>query len=77
MNFDICFPLCNDVDEGHVNDDRTDELIWFDIMAGEFLPIIRRRQRPRPLGICEISASASNIMVSAHSLRGWATIKLL
>ena len=67
MNFDICFPLCNDVDEGHVNDDRTDELIWFDIMAGEFLPIIRRWHRPRPLGICEISASASNIMVSAHS----------
>ena len=67
MNFDICFPLCNDVAEGHVNDDRTDELIWFDIMAGEFLPIIRRWHRPRPLGICEISASASNIMVSAHS----------
>ena len=67
MNFDICFPVCNDVGEGPVYDDRTDELIWSDIMVGEFLPIIRRRQRPRPLGICEISASASNIMVSAHS----------
>ena len=67
MNFYICCPVSNDVGEGPVNDDRTDELIWFDIMAGEFLPIIRRWHRPRPLGICEISASASNIMVSAHS----------
>ena len=33
--------------------------------------------RDHALGICEISASASNIMVSAHSWRDWATIKLL
>ena len=35
MNFYIYCPVCNDVGEGPVNDDRTDELIWSDIMAGE------------------------------------------
>tara|TARA_B100001123_G_C14973649_1_gene892711 strand:- start:299 stop:430 length:132 start_codon:yes stop_codon:yes gene_type:complete len=33
MNFEICFPVRNELGEGPIYDEKTAELIWFDILG--------------------------------------------
>ncbi|MBT07149.1 MAG: hypothetical protein CMM32_09610, partial [Rhodospirillaceae bacterium] len=33
MNFEICFPVRNELGEGPIYDGKTAELIWFDIVG--------------------------------------------